>query len=189
MPHTSPPQFFASASHFRDWLASFAASHSALLVGFGKVGSGLPSLSWPEAVDEALCVGWIDGVRRRVDDQRYSIRFTPRRPGSHWSAVNIARVADLQAQGRMQAAGLTAFSQRSEARTARAAYEQPGMPSLPPAALAVLQAQPDAWRFFLAQPPGYRKQLIWRVISAKQAATQARRLALLIAACAERRRL
>ena len=89
----------------------------------------------------------------------------------------------------MQAAGLAAFVNRSEARTARASYEQPGMPSLPPAALAVLQAQPDAWRFFLAQPPGYRKQLIWRVISAKQAATQARRLALLIAACAERRRL
>ena len=136
-----------------------------------------------------LSVGWIDGVRQRIDDQRYSIRFTPCRPGGHWRAVNIARVADLQTQGRMQAAGLAAFVNRSEARTARATYKQPSMPSLPTAALAVLQAQPDAWRFFLAQPPGYRKQLIWRVISAKQAATQARRLALLIAACAERRRL
>lgn len=175
-----PPIYFADAAAFGQWLATNAASASELAVGFYKRGSGRPSLSWPEAVDEALCVGWIDGVRRRIDDQAYQIRFTPRRAGSHWSAVNIARMAVLGAAGRLQPAGLAAWALRSEARSARAAYEQADPARLPPAALAVFQAEPAAWAFFRAQPPGYRHQMVWWVISAKRPETQVRRLQSLV---------
>jgi uncharacterized protein YdeI (YjbR/CyaY-like superfamily) len=183
------PLYFASPAEFGHWLATHGASARALLVGFHKVGSGRGAMSWPQSVDEALCVGWIDGVRKRVDAARYTIRFTPRRPCSHWSAVNVARMAELQLQGRVQAAGLAAFAQRSEARTARAAHEQTAMPELGAALEAQFRADASAWAWFNRQPPGYRKRVLWRVVQAKQPATAARRLAQLIDASAQQRRI
>lgn len=183
------PTYFPDATAFRDWLARHAARAPGLLVGFHKVGSGLPSLRWPEAVDEALCVGWIDGIRHRIDDQRYQIRFTPRRPGSTWSAVNIERVAVLTAAGRMQPAGLAVFAQRRETRSRTASYEQATMPRLSADAEARFRADAPAWAYFDAQPPSYRRRVLWWVTSAKQPATQARRLARLIAQSAAGQRL
>lgn len=183
------PTCFATAADFRAWLAAHAAGASELLVGFHKVGSGRPSLTWPQAVDEALCVGWIDGVRRRIDDTAYSIRFTPRRRGSTWSAVNIARIAVLDAEGRLQPAGRAAFDARLAERSRIFAYEQPAMPVLAPEAEARFRADAAAWAFFNAQPASYRQRALWHVVSAKREATQASRLARLIAASAQGRRL
>ena len=111
------PTFFPTAADFRRWLASHAANASELLVGFHKVGSGQPSMSWSESVDEALCFGWIDGVRRRIDDASYTIRFTPRKAGSIWSAINIAKVERLQREGHLTPAGAAAFERRTDARS------------------------------------------------------------------------
>jgi uncharacterized protein YdeI (YjbR/CyaY-like superfamily) len=184
----APPRFFAHARAFRDWLAVHAATHDALLVGFHTTASGRPCMTWPEAVDEALCVGWIDGVRKNLDPHSYQIRFSPRRPGSRWSAVNIDRVAVLQAAGRMQPAGLAVFARRIEARSRVASYEQPGMPELDAAMDAEFRGHAEAFAFFMAQAPSYRKKALWLVVSAKQAATRQRRLALLIEASTQRRR-
>lgn len=183
------PRYFADAAAFRAWLAEHGASARELLVGFHAVGSGRPSITWPESVDEALCVGWIDGVRRRIDAGAYSIRFTPRRPGSIWSAVNIAKVEALRAQGRMTPAGEAAFADRREARSRVYAYEQADAASLANDELARFRADPAAWAWFEATPPGYRKVVLHWITTAKREATRAGRLALLIAACAEGRRL
>jgi uncharacterized protein YdeI (YjbR/CyaY-like superfamily) len=183
------PTYFATPADFRAWLAAHADTDEELIVGFHKVGSGQPSMTWPESVDEALCFGWIDGVRRRVDELRYQIRFTPRRPGSIWSAVNIGRVEALTAEGRMQPAGLAAFARRTEGRSRVYTHEQHGDPELPPALARRFKAEKAAWRFFEAQPPGWKRTVLRWVLAAKQAATQERRLAQLIAAAAEGRRL
>ena len=186
---TDVPRYFETAAAFESWLEEHAASESELLVGFMKVGTGAPSLTWPEAVDEALCVGWIDGVRRCVDDERYSIRFTPRKTGSHWSVVNIARVEELQASGRMKPAGLAAFTRRTEANSRSASYEQAVMPSLGQEDEGTFKAHPAAWAYYEAAPASYRRRVTWWVISAKQAVTRQRRLLSLIEASAEGRRL
>jgi uncharacterized protein YdeI (YjbR/CyaY-like superfamily) len=186
---SASPRFFARAGDFRDWLAQHGTSAPELVVGFWKVDSGRPSMTWPESVDEALCVGWIDGVRQRLDEQAYRIRFTPRRPGSVWSAINIAKAEALIATGRMQPAGLTAFEARRADRSVIYAYEQADTAQLSPDELARFQAQAAAWAFFAACPPGYRKTLLHWVTTARQAATRARRLDSLIHACAEGRRL
>ena len=117
--------FFATADELREWFVANAATASELVVGFHRVGSGLASITWPEAVDEALCVGWIDSVRRRIDETSYSNRFTPRRVGSTWSAINIKRVGELRDAGRMQPRGIAAFEARDAARSAIYAYERP----------------------------------------------------------------
>jgi uncharacterized protein YdeI (YjbR/CyaY-like superfamily) len=140
-------------------------------------------MSWAEAVEEALCVGWIDGVRRRVDEHSHSIRFTPRRPRSTWSAVNIANAERLIAEGRMLAAGRRAFAARQEERSRIYSFEQ-GDVELPSEALARLRADPDAWRYWQSRPPGYRRIAAWWVVSAKRPETRARRLQTLIADCA-----
>jgi len=132
-PPMTAPTFFATANAFRRRLEANAGNATELLVGFNKVGSGKPSLSWPESVDEALCFGWIDGVRKRIDDDAYSIRFSPRKPTSIWSAINIAKVARLQAEGRMAPAGTRAFALRSEARSKVYAYERDADAELSPA--------------------------------------------------------
>jgi uncharacterized protein YdeI (YjbR/CyaY-like superfamily) len=183
------PRYFKTPAEFRAWLQKNAATAPELLVGLHKVDSGTPSLTWPQSVDEALCVGWIDGVRKRIDDSRYTIRFTPRRDGSHWSRVNLVRVATLTAEGRMQPAGLAAFARRDTTQTARASYEQVGPLEFPPDLLRLFKAQRPAWRWFEAQPPGYRKQMTGWVIGAKQDATRHKRLATLIAACAAGERI
>ena len=185
----SEPRYFATAADWAAWLDAHAATARELLVGFHKVGSGVPSMSWPQSVDEALCHGWIDGVRTRVDELRYSIRFTPRKAHSHWSAVNVARMAELQAQGRVQPAGEAAFALRHHARTAKAAYEQPGEPELDAALLAPLQADATAWAWFQAQAPWWRKQKLWWLAKAVQPATAQRRVAQLLAACQQQQRL
>ncbi len=182
------PVFFATPAEMRAWFAEHAATARELLVGFRKVGSGQPSITWPQSVDEALCFGWIDGVRLRRDETSYTIRFTPRRKGSIWSAVNIGRVATLQAEGRMQPAGQAAFAARKENKSAIYAYENKPA-ELPGPLLEILRANPAARAFFEAQPPSYRRTAIWQIVSAKQEATQRRRLEKLIAACAAGKRL
>ena len=174
--------FFATPVDFRDWLDEHSADTAELIVGLHKKDSGKPSMFWAEAVDEALCVGWIDGVRKRIDDTSYQIRFTPRKTTSTWSAINIARVAELTAQGRMQPAGLRAFSHRKDAKSRTYAYEQDGVAALAPADEARFRKNRKAWTFFEAQPPGYRKKLIWLIVSAKQEVTRQKRLMQLIEA-------
>lgn len=189
LPIPVEPTYFPTAADFRAWLTKHAESSAALVVGFMKRGSGSPSMTWPEAVDEALCVGWIDGVRHRIDDDRYKIRFTPRKRHSNWSAVNIERVAVLQAEGRLKPAGLAAFERRTEKRSRTASYEQANSPSLNAEEVKRFKKNRRAWIFFEAQAPSYRKKAVWRVVSAKQLATRERRLSLLIEASAAEKRL
>jgi uncharacterized protein YdeI (YjbR/CyaY-like superfamily) len=181
------PTFFATPDAFRAWLEEHHDTEAELSVGFWKRGSGRPSITWPEAVDQALCFGWIDGVRRRRDDDSYTIRFTPRRRRSTWSAVNVARVAELEAAGLMHPAGLEAFARRSDDRTAIYAYEQRRAAELGEDYEAELRADRDAWGFFQAQPPWYRRAAAQWVTSAKREETRRRRLAQLVADSAQGR--
>ena len=174
------PLYFPTPARFRAWLKRNHRSASELWVGFYKKGSGTPSITWPEAVDEALCVGWIDGLRRRVDDERYQIRFTPRRASSTWSTVNIARMKELAGEDRVQATGAEVFERRSPAKSGIYAYEQRAVARLDAAAEREFRSHESAWRYFAAQPPWYRKTAIWRVVSAKREDTRKRRLAQLI---------
>jgi uncharacterized protein YdeI (YjbR/CyaY-like superfamily) len=185
----STPTFFANALAFRRWLAAHADSAAELLVGFHKVGSGMPCMSWSESVDEALCVGWIDGVRRRIDDATYSIRFTPRKPQSIWSAVNIAKFAQLEAEGRMQPAGARAFALRSEARSRVYAYEREDGAELSTLELAAFQSDAVAWAFFERAPPSYRKVVLHWITTAKKPETRAARLTKLVEASSAGQRL
>lgn len=182
------PTFFATPADLRRWFAKNAASKAELLVGFHRKGSGKPSITWPESVDEALCVGWIDGVRRSIDATSYSIRFTPRRPGSMWSAINIAKVKELTAAGRMKPAGLAVFANRRADR-AGYSYKQFSTSAFAPEQEKRFRKNARAWRFFSAQPPGYRGVATFRVVSAKKEETRERRLAMLIAESAAGRRL
>ncbi len=183
------PLFFDDAQSFRRWLDAHAAEARELLVGFRKVGSDTPGMRWSESVDQALCHGWIDGVRRRVDDATYTIRFTPRQPGSIWSAVNIDKVARLRELGLMTPAGEAAFARRSEARSRVYAHERAAPAELPDEALARFRAQPAAFAWFEACPPGYRRRVLHWIAGAKKAETRDARLARLIEASAQGRRL
>jgi uncharacterized protein YdeI (YjbR/CyaY-like superfamily) len=171
--------FFSSPAKLRGWFRKNHGAADELWVGFFKKGSGKPSITWPESVDEALCVGWIDGLRKSLDADRYVIRFTPRKPGSVWSAVNVARVRALEAQGRMRPGGRKAFGSRKENRSGIYSYEQ-RQAKLPPVYQRRLRKNPLASRFFSAQPPSYRKAAIWWVVSAKKEETREQRLARLI---------
>jgi uncharacterized protein YdeI (YjbR/CyaY-like superfamily) len=175
------PVFFATPADFRAWLEANHEKQAELLVGFYKVGSGRPSITWPESVDEALCFGWIDGVRRSLDAKSYTIRFTPRQPRSNWSAINIKRVEELRAAGKMTEAGLRAFEQRSDDKSAVYSYEQRQNAKLPPEFEARFQASSEAWSYFQAQPPWYRRTATYWVTSAKREETRRRRLDTLIA--------
>jgi uncharacterized protein YdeI (YjbR/CyaY-like superfamily) len=186
---TTHPVYFENAADLRHWFASHASISSEMVVGFMKAASTSSSLSWPEAVDEALCVGWIDGVRHRVDDLRYKIRFTPRKLDSNWSAVNIERVRVLQELGRMKPAGLVAFARRTETKSRTASYEQKQGIAFSAADSRKFRSHAAAWAYFETLPPSYKKKVTWWAISAKQAATRERRLSLLIEACSENRRL
>jgi uncharacterized protein YdeI (YjbR/CyaY-like superfamily) len=180
------PSFFATPAEFRAWLEAHGDADE-LLVGFYKKGSGRPSITWPESVDEALCFGWIDGIRRRIDDESYSIRFTPRRRRSVWSAVNIRRVGELTAEGRMTPAGVAAFEARDEARSAIYSYEQRHQAKLEPEQEARLRADPAVWEWFRSRPPSWQRGAIYWVTSAKKPETRERRLAQLIENAAEGR--
>ena len=173
------PVFFATPDEFRGWLKDNHAAVSELWVGFYKKGSGLPSITWPQSVDEALCFGWIDGLRKGIDEISYKIRFTPRRPTSNWSTVNIERVAVLTEEGRMRPAGLEAFSRRSEERSRIYSYEREHA-ALTEEEEDQLRATPAAWEFFQAQPPSYRKAATRWIVSAKKETTRQSRLARLV---------
>ncbi len=182
------PTFFSTPAGFRSWLERNHSDADELLVGFHKRGAGTPSITWPEAVDQALCFGWIDGVRRRIDSARYTIRFTPRRVGSTWSAVNIDRVAELQAQGLMQPAGLKAFEQRSEKKSRTYSYEREDTPTLERALEKLLKADKKAWTFFQSQAPSYQRKVIHWVMTAKKAEIRQKRIGRLIEAFANGRK-
>lgn len=183
------PVFFEDAQAFRAWLAAHAHVERELLVGFHKVGTGTPCMRWSESVDQALCYGWIDGVRKGVDDTTYTIRFTPRKAGSIWSSVNIDKVARLREQGLMTPAGEAAFALRSEDRSRVYSHEREAPAELDPDALARFQSNAAAWAYFQTCPPGYRRRVLHVVISAKKPETRAARLEKLIDACAQGRRL
>lgn len=172
---------------WRDWLAANHAQERELWVGFYKRGSGKPSITWPESVDEALCFGWIDGIRKRIDDDRYVIRFTPRKPTSTWSAINIRRVAELETNGRMRAAGRVAFRKRTPAQSGVYSYEQEEAKQLGTAHEAMLRANAKAWRFFRSQPPWYQRTASWWINSAKREDTRLKRLRVLITDSAQGR--
>jgi uncharacterized protein YdeI (YjbR/CyaY-like superfamily) len=175
------PLFFSTPADWRRWLAKHHASASELWVGFYKRASGKPSITWPESVDEALCFGWIDGVRKSLDETSYVIRFTPRRPGSIWSVVNVRRVSDLTKTGRMRPAGIRAFGKRTAKKTGVYSFEQRKRARLPASYVRRFKEHPAAWRFFRGQPPWYQRVMAFWVTSAKQEETRLRRLARLIA--------
>jgi uncharacterized protein YdeI (YjbR/CyaY-like superfamily) len=174
------PTFFRSPAAFRKWLQQHNATKQELLVGFYKTDSGKPSITWPESVDEALCFGWIDGVRKRVDDVGYTIRFTPRKSTSIWSSINIKRVEALTQEGRMTPSGLKAFAARRENKSGIYSYEQRPAELLEPYA-GLLARNARATKFFAHQPPSYRRAAIWWVISAKREETRLKRAQTLIA--------
>jgi uncharacterized protein YdeI (YjbR/CyaY-like superfamily) len=175
------PLFFAAPSEFRAWLELHHATSAELLVGFYKKGSGKPSITWPESVDEALCFGWIDGVRRSLGDDAYTIRFTLRKTTSIWSAINVGKVAELEKLGKMRDAGRRAFAARTAAKTGVYSFERSRAASFTDAQERALRANRKAAAFFDAQPPWYRRTATHWVISAKREETRTRRLAQLIA--------
>ena len=165
-----PPEFFKTPAAFRAWLETHHATKKELVVGFYRKSSGKQTITWQEAVDEALCFGWIDGIRRKHDDESYSNRFTPRRPTSNWSAINIARVAALTKEGRMQPAGQAAFKQRKEHKSRVYTYEQKDEPVFEPALDKAFRANKKAWAFFCGQAPYYRRGETRWINSAKNLA-------------------
>jgi len=172
------PTYFATAAELRRWLEQHHSTAPELLVGFHKKGSGLASIDWPQARDEALCFGWIDGVRRSLGEHDYTIRFTPRREGSVWSKVNVARFEALKAEGRMTATGERAFEAGRENRS-HYSYESDAR-DLAPEETRRFRANKAAWADWEKRPPGYRKVVLHWVTSAKRPETRARRLATLI---------
>lgn len=182
-------RFFETPDELRAWFDAHHQSEPELIVGFRKAGSAPRGITWAEAVDEALCVGWIDAVRRGIDEGSYSIRFCPRKPSSIWSAVNIANVARLSEQGRMRPAGLAAFERRTEQRSRVYSHERTDDPELTADEDAALRADAAGWAYFSQRAPSYRRTALHWVVSAKRADTRARRLAALIADNAEGRPL
>jgi uncharacterized protein YdeI (YjbR/CyaY-like superfamily) len=181
-------KYFKSANDFRRWLEENRAVTQELWVGYYKKSSQRPSITWPESVDAALCFGWIDGIRKRIDDLRYTIRFTPRRRGSIWSAINIKRVQELSDKGLMKPAGVAAFNARKENKSGIYSYEQRNA-NLDGIYEKTLRQNKAAWDFFYTQPPWYRKAIGWWIVSAKQEATREKRLRKLIEQSADRKRL
>lgn len=183
------PTFFATPGELGKWLKTHHGSHAELWVGFYKKGCGKPSITWPESVDEALCVGWIDGIRKSLGAESYVIRFTPRKAASTWSAINIARMAVLIEEGRVHPGGLAAFARRSEKKSGIYAYEQRSEAKLGPTFLERFRANTAAWKYFEARPRGYRQKAVWWVVNAKREETRQSRLERLIALSAEGREI
>jgi uncharacterized protein YdeI (YjbR/CyaY-like superfamily) len=181
-------RFFETAADLRKWFRANGTSADELWVGFYRKDSGRKSITWPEAFDEALCVGWIDGIRKKLDETSFTNRFTPRRKGSTWSAVNIARVKALSKAKRMRPEGLAAFAARKVFKSGIYSYEQRPQ-TLPEPYAGLLRKHARAWAFFEAQPPGYRKLATWFIVSAKQDDTRLKRFQRLLEACARGERL
>jgi uncharacterized protein YdeI (YjbR/CyaY-like superfamily) len=179
-PAPPDPIFFETPEQLRDWLDEHHATATELFVGAWKKATGRPSLAWEEIVDEALCVGWIDGIRRSVSGDGWSIRLTPRRKGSTWSTVNVAKAEALRAAGRMRPAGEAAFAARTPERTGIYSFERDEEPELSAEEEARFRASAGAWEWFAARPPGFRRQVLHWVTSAKKPETRERRLGQLI---------
>ena len=182
------PRFFKTQAELRRWLTANHGKANELVIGFYKKGSIRQGVTYREALDEALCFGWIDGVRHRIDDERYSNRFTPRRARSFWSAVNIARVGELRAMGRMHPAGIAVFDRRDQARTDRFESERAGA-VLTPAEEKTIKATPKAWEFLQTVAPSYRRSAIWWIAQARKPETRRKRLQELIRHSARGRRV
>ena len=185
---TEKHTFFPTPADFRKWLSKHHTTKKELLVGFYKVGSGKPSITWPQSVDEALCFGWIDGIRRNIDTDSYSIRFTPRKAKSIWSAVNIKKMEELTAKGLMQPAGLEAYKKREDSKSKIYSYEKEA------AVFSTefeeqFKANTDAWHYFHKMPKSYRNPATNWVMSAKQETTRIKRLNELITDCAAGRKI
>ncbi len=188
MPTPTNVTYFRTPAELRKWFKANHRKARELWVGFHKRGSGQPSITWPESVDEALCVGWIDGIRKSIDEHRYTIRFTPRKSRSIWSSVNIKRMHELTAAGRVLPAGEEAFAARQENRSGVYSYEQRRERLEEPYA-SMLKRNRKAAAFFEAQPPFYRKMMGWFVVSAKREETRLARLKVLVEACEKGKRL
>lgn len=182
------PTFFPTPADLRRWLEKNHSTARELIVGFYKKGTGRPSITWPELVDQVLCFGWIDGIRRSIDADRWCIRITPRKPHSIWSKINVGRVAELARLGLMKPEGLKAFKTRTAKKTGIYTYEN-HPPRFAPAYQRSFKADAKAWEFFCAQPPGYRRLMTGWVMQAKQEETRDKRLAQLIKLCVAQKRL
>jgi uncharacterized protein YdeI (YjbR/CyaY-like superfamily) len=183
MPTPKNIKYFKTPADLRSWFEKNHALQREQWIGYYKKDSGRPSITWPESVDQALCFGWIDGVRKSVDDKRYTIRFTPRRTTSIWSAININRVKELKKLGLMKKEGLKLFEQRDGKKSNRYSFEQRKNPVLPVSYKNTFISNKNAWTFFSSQPPWYRKASVWWIISAKQEKTKLQRLERLIQDC------
>lgn len=187
-PASLKPVFFASPAELRSWLENNHATATGLLLGLYRKESGKGGITYPEALDEALCFGWIDGIRKRFDESSYTVCFTPRRPASIWSAVNTKRVGELMKLGRMHPVGQKVFDERDQKRSNLYSYERATC-KLDGAYEKKFRANKKAWEFYQAQPPGYRRTSAWWVISAKREETRLRRLAQLVEDSAKGRRI
>jgi uncharacterized protein YdeI (YjbR/CyaY-like superfamily) len=181
------PVFFPTGADLRAWLEENHETRTELWVGMYRKGTGKPSVTWQDVVDECLCFGWIDGIRKALDGESFVQRITPRKPKSNWSRVNLKRVEELIAEGRMRPAGLRVYESRGKDPTY--SYEQRDNPEFDEESLRLFQAEPAAWEFFQACPPGYRRLMTFRVVSGRREETRRKRLAQLIDACREGRRM
>lgn len=180
------PTFFETPNDFRKWLEKHHSKETELILAYFKKATGKPSINWPESVDQALCFGWIDGIRRKLDDEVYTVRFTPRKPTSNWSRVNIARIKQLKKEGLVTKTGWDLFKNRDPKKSGEAVHEQKNI-TLPSEYQTLLKRNPKAYQFFMnGLTPGYRKQSIWWVISAKKEETKERRMSILIE-CSEKK--
>jgi uncharacterized protein YdeI (YjbR/CyaY-like superfamily) len=183
------PVFFGTPEEFGAWLEEHHEGEAELIVGYHKKGSGKPSMTWAESVEQALRFGWIDGIRRTLDEDSYTIRFTPRKPSSNWSAKNVATVERLKAEGAMAPAGLRAYEARRADRTGIYSFERRKAAKLPPDFEERFRASRRAWEWFTSRPPGYRRTATHWVVSAKRDETRQRRLQTLIDCCSEERKI
>ncbi len=182
------PTFFQNTSEFRAWLEENHQTAIELWVGYYRVETGKPSMTWSESVDQALCFGWIDGIRKKVDDQSYTIRFTPRKPGSTWSRINIDKVEALSAQGLMHPAGIKAYSFKKENKSGIYSFENE-IKDLPEEYAQIFKENKAAWEFYSVQPPSYRKVMTHWVLSAKQESTKLSRMNKLIGESGKKKRI
>jgi len=182
------PHFFAQPEDFRKWLEKNHNTETDIIVGFYRKGTGKKSITWEQAVDVALCYGWIDSIRRKIDDESYSNRFTPRKKTSIWSAKNIANIERLQKEGLMQPSGLEAFEHRKDSRSKVYSFESEAK-ELDDGLAKIFKSNKKAWDFFNLQPPSYRKIIIHWIVTAKQEATRLSRLEKAIAASQEGKRM
>ncbi len=180
--------FFSNQREFRDWLKRNHRKETEIIVGFYKVGTGKPSMTWPESVDQALCFGWIDGIRKSIDEESYCIRFTPRNPSSNWSAVNIKKAEELIKKGLMEPAGLALYKNRKADKSGKYSYENKPA-KLPAGYEKRFKANKEAWRFFTSQAPSYQKSVFYWILSAKRQATQISRLEKVIKESERQKRL